>query len=99
MQVVVHVDAEALREDSDSGQSVVAGGVRVPAGTSRRLACDASRVVMTHDAAGNILDVGRRTRTVPMAIRRALEHRDRGCCFPRRVATVQLVRCFPALAH
>ena len=37
---------------------------------------------MTHDAAGNVLDVGRRTRTVPTSIRRALEHRDRACRFP-----------------
>jgi hypothetical protein len=80
-QVVVHVDAEALRAESETGQSLV-GGVRVPAETSRRIACDASRVVMTHDASGKTIDVGRRTRTVPPAIRRALEHRDRGCRFP-----------------
>jgi hypothetical protein len=29
-----------------------------------------------------VLDVGRRTRTVPPAVRRALEARDRGCRFP-----------------
>ena len=33
-----------------------------------------------HDA--SVLDVGRRTRTVPPALRRALEARDRGCRFP-----------------
>jgi hypothetical protein len=81
-QVVIHVDAEALRESSDCGQSVLADGVRVPAETSRRLACDASRVVMVHDKEGRVLDVGRRMRTVPPAIRRALEHRDRSCRFP-----------------
>ena len=37
---------------------------------------------MTHDHHGRVLDVGRRTRTIPTAIRRALEHRDRSCCFP-----------------
>ena len=82
VQVVLHVDAEALREDDDAGQSVLEGGVRVSAETSRRLACDASVVTMTHDSAGNALDVGRRTRTIPPAIRRALEHRDLGCRFP-----------------
>ena len=82
VQVVLHVDAEALRDAADSGQSVFAGGVRASAETSRRLACDASRVVMTHDACGNVLDVGRRTRTVPTPIRRALEYRDRQCRFP-----------------
>ena len=37
---------------------------------------------MPHDPQGRVLDVGRRTRTVPPAIRRALEHRDRGFRFP-----------------
>ncbi len=31
--------------------------------TSRRLACDASRVVMRHDAEGRVVEVGARTRT------------------------------------
>lgn len=34
------------------------------------------------DASGPVLSVGRRTRTVPPHIRRALEERDRGCRFP-----------------
>jgi len=50
--------------------------------TARRLACDAGRVVMTHDTDGNVLDVGRRRRTVPPALRRALDHRDGECRFP-----------------
>jgi hypothetical protein len=82
VEVVVHVDAATLREGSTVGQSVIAGGARVSAETSRRLACDAGRVVMTCDEHGNTLSVGRRTRTVPTAIRRALEHRDDRCCFP-----------------
>jgi hypothetical protein len=57
-------------------------GTRVSAETSRRLACDASVVEVRHDGDGRILDVGRRTRTIPPAIRRALEVRDRGCRFP-----------------
>src|SRR6185312_17056298 len=51
-------------------------------GTSQRLACDASRVVMRHDGDGNIVEVGARTRTIPPALRRALHHRDQGCRFP-----------------
>src|SRR5574341_2030133 len=69
-------DAEA------PGQSVLEDGARVPAGTSQRLACDASRVVMRHDADGRVVEIGARTRTVPPALRRALEHRDGGCRFP-----------------
>jgi len=81
-QVVVHVDAAVLADPDQAGQSVLEDGLRVPAGTSQRLACDASRVVMRHDAAGRLLEVGARTRTIPPALRRALHHRDRGCRFP-----------------
>jgi 5-methylcytosine-specific restriction endonuclease McrA len=81
-QVVVHVDAAVLADADQPGQSVLEDGPRVPAGTSQRLACDASRVVMRHDAAGRLIEVGARTRTIPPALRRALLHRDRGCRFP-----------------
>src|SRR5438876_5940307 len=81
-QVVVHVDAAVLADPDQPGQSVLEGGTRVSAETSRRLACDASRVVMRHDADGRIVEIGARTRTIPPALRRALHHRDRGCRFP-----------------
>ena len=81
-QVVVHVDAAVLTDPDQAGQSVLEDGLRVPAGTSQRLACDASRVVMRHDGDGRLLEVGARTRTIPPAIRRALHRRDRGCRFP-----------------
>jgi 5-methylcytosine-specific restriction endonuclease McrA len=81
-QVVVHVDAAVLADPDHDGQSVLEGGVRVPAETSQRLACDASRVVMRHDEDGRVIEVGARTRTIPPALRRALQHRDEGCRFP-----------------
>jgi len=81
-QVVVHVDAQALAEADQPGQSVLEDGARVSPETSRRLACDASRVVMRHDDAGRLVEVGARTRTIPPALRRALHHRDWGCRFP-----------------
>jgi hypothetical protein len=81
-QVVVHVDAQALADPEQPGQSVLEDGARVSAETSRRLACDASRVVMRHDEAGRLLEIGARTRTISPALRRALHHRDRGCRFP-----------------
>jgi hypothetical protein len=37
---------------------------------------------MRHTSDGNVLDVGRRTRVIPPALRRALQARDRGCRFP-----------------
>src|SRR6266508_3605666 len=81
-QVVVHVDAPVLADPGQPGQSVLEDGARVSAETSRRLACDASRVVMRHDEAGRVVEIGARTRTIPPALRRALHHRDRGCRFP-----------------
>lgn len=81
-QVVVHVDAKALVEGNETGHAALEGGCNVSAETSRRISCDASKVVMKHGDDGRILDVGRKTRTVPPAIRRALAFRDRGCRFP-----------------
>ena len=81
-QVVVHVDATALADPDQPGQSILEDGQRVSAETSRRLACDASRVVIRHDEDGRTVEVGARTRTIPPALRRALHHRDRGCRFP-----------------
>src|SRR5204863_9133995 len=81
-QVVVHVDAPVLADPDQPGQSVLEDGARVSAETSQRLACDASRVVMQHDADGRTIEIGARTRTIPPALRRALQHRDGGCRFP-----------------
>jgi 5-methylcytosine-specific restriction endonuclease McrA len=81
-QVVVHVDAPVLADPEQPGQSVLEGGTHVSAETSQRLACDASRVVMRHDGEGRLREIGARTRTIPPALRRALDHRDQGCRFP-----------------
>ena len=59
-----------------------AGGIRVSAETARRMACDAATVSMRHGPGGEILDVGRRTRTLSPALCRALAARDRQCRFP-----------------
>ena len=59
-----------------------ADGLRVSTETARRMACDAGTVVMVEAADGSVLDVGRKTRTIPPALRRALQARDHGCRFP-----------------
>ena len=59
-----------------------AGGIHVSAETARRLVCDAATVKMRHGPDGEILDVGRRTRTISPALRRALASRDGQCRFP-----------------
>ena len=84
-QVVLHVEASS-RVAAEQGLSgtveVDHGAVDVSAETSRRICCDASVVAMRHDADGAVLDVGRKARTVPPSIRRALQARDRSCRFP-----------------
>ena len=75
----------ALETDLDAGQAVIeqAGGLHIGKEAARRVACDAGIVVLHHAADGQVLDVGRRSRTVPSAMRRALLSRDRGQCqFP-----------------
>ena len=69
----------------DAGQAVIeqAGGLHLGREAARRVACDAALVALRHGANGEVLDVGRRTRAVPTALRRALQNRDRSQCqFP-----------------
>src|SRR3989442_3096708 len=81
-QVVVHVDAPALADPDQPGQSVLEDGAHVSAETSRRLACDASRVGMRHAPDARVIGVGGRPRTSPPALRRGLPPRDRGSPLP-----------------
>src|SRR5271156_6104994 len=80
-QVVVHVDAETLREHS-AGRCEIEHGPSIPAETARRLSCDAGLLRVIENEHGQPLDVGRKTRSIPPAIRRALNLRDAGCRFP-----------------
>lgn len=80
-QIVVHVDAETLTH-AHAGRCELAHGPAIASETARRLACDCRLIRIVEDAKGEPLDVGRRTRTIPPGIRRALQARDRGCRFP-----------------
>jgi hypothetical protein len=80
-RVVVHVDEQTLREHS-AGRCEIEGGPSIPVETVRRLSCDASLLRVLENAHGEPLDVGRKTRSIPPAIRRALNTRDAGCRFP-----------------
>ncbi len=73
-QVVIHVDEAALTEGE--------GRSDVPLQTARRLTCDGSTVTMIDNAKGEPLSIGRKKRTVPTAMNRALWARDHGCTFP-----------------
>jgi hypothetical protein len=80
-QIFVHLDEDLLGADGAWG-ATLDDGTRLPAETLRRLACDAGLVATQTDRGGRVLDVGRRTRSIPPAIRRALWLRDRGCRYP-----------------
>ena len=79
--IIVHIDAETLRH-SVAGRCELETGPSVFAETARRLACDSSVVLLVEDERGEPLDVGRRTRSIPAALRRTLNARDKTCRFP-----------------
>jgi hypothetical protein len=81
-QLVVHVDADALSGDPDKdGDCRLEDGTPLPPALARRLACDVS-IVRVLERDGKPLSVGRKTRTVSPALRRALKLRDNGCQVP-----------------
>lgn len=73
-QVVVHTD-------SASAGGAFEGGATACRETVERVSCDASVVHMSARK-GRLVKVGRKTRTIPPSIRRALRSRDRCCRFP-----------------
>lgn len=79
--VSLTVDLAALEDRTGTPCEVDGSGVVTPA-AALRLACDAgiSRVITRGPS--EPLDVGRRTRTIPPALRRALVVRDGGCRYP-----------------
>ncbi|MBX3271119.1 MAG: DUF222 domain-containing protein [Sandaracinaceae bacterium] len=92
--LVLHLAPDLLAPDSPASDDAASGdspwsaslddGTRVSAETFRRLACDCSLIAVSGsgDERGDGLDVGRKTRKVPAALRRAITLRDRGCAFP-----------------
>lgn len=80
-QIVVHVDVQTLK-NSTAGRCELEDGPSLAAETVRRLACDASLVTVIENEDGEPLSVGRKTRAISPALRRALNARDRGCRFP-----------------
>jgi hypothetical protein len=76
VEVIFHVEAAA-----EAG-GTLDDGTALPVATTERLMCDAVVLEVVEDSRGNVLDVGRRRRTIPTRLRRALRLRDRGCRFP-----------------
>jgi hypothetical protein len=77
-QLIVRVSVDTLAGALNSPAGELDGGGTIPAETVRRLACDAalSRITGSGELAG---EIGKASRTIPPATRRALAERDRGC--------------------
>lgn len=82
--VVVTVAVESLAETTTAPlvAATTADGACLSTQTARRLACDAGIVTMIEDAKGNCVSVGRKTRSIPPSMKRALLRRDKMCRFP-----------------
>jgi len=86
-QVVVHVDQAVLTQavaadEREPHACELDDGPALALATARRLACDATLVGLLRGHDGEPLNVGRRTRSIPPALARALRSRDGGCRFP-----------------
>ncbi|MGD9021523.1 MAG: DUF222 domain-containing protein [Lysobacterales bacterium] len=80
--VHVHTDMAILKADGEGAESELEEGRNVSAETSRRLACDAGVVHWLDGQNGEPINIGRKSRAIPPATRRALQRRDQGCRFP-----------------
>jgi hypothetical protein len=78
--VLVTVDLEAL--EGRAGRSELEDAGPVTPEAARRLACDAKVSRVITDGAAQPLELGRATKVIPPALRRAVALRDGGCRFP-----------------
>jgi len=76
--VNIHVDLDAV-DDNPGGLHETESGTVLTLTTVRQLACDSSVSRIVWNAESEIVDVGRKTRVIPAATRRALIARDRHC--------------------
>jgi hypothetical protein len=80
INLFVTVDVETLA--AGQGSAVVGGGGVIDADTARRIACDCHVSRVLTDAASEILDVGRLTRSIPRGLLSFLVLEDGGCRWP-----------------
>ena len=80
-QLVIHIEQDSLLQGPIQRCSIEHGPF-LSHSTARRLACDSGLLPVLEDGHGNVLNVGRKTRAVSPALRRALSIRDHGCRFP-----------------
>jgi len=78
----VVIDLATLRNTPGCGTAHLSWAGPITAERARQLACDAVVSRILTDGPSQILDVGRTTRTIPPALRRAVTIRDGGCVAP-----------------
>ncbi len=76
-QLILHIQAG----DQNRHPANLDGQWLTPS-AARRMACDAGLLIVEEDEAGNVLNIGRKSRIIPAAMARALAIRDNGCQFP-----------------
>jgi hypothetical protein len=86
-QVVVHIDravltSEIAAQDDEPHRCELDAGPALALETARRLSCDSTLVGIVEGPDGDPLNIGRKTRSIPPPIARALRSRDGGCRFP-----------------
>lgn len=80
VNLFITIPLEKLEEEVSYG--LLDGVAPVSAAAIRRMACDANLIPAVLGSKAEILDIGRKHRTIPTALRRALIARDGGCAFP-----------------
>ena len=84
-QVLLHVNANEAHKDHQIAQGpccYLDEGRFLAPEVARQLACSAAVTTVVEDDEGNVLNIGRRSRTPSRAISLAVEMRDGGCRFP-----------------
>lgn len=80
-EVVVHVDADVLADDTAAGRAYLEGGPALTAAQARRLMCEATVVAMI-EKGRQPLALGRRRRLASKGQKQAMLRRDGGCVRP-----------------
>jgi hypothetical protein len=82
-RIVVTLDLDTLLERLEDTWATLDSGVKLSPAAARRLACDAEIIPASLGSTGEVLDLGRSSRTFNAAIRRAAKLRDGSrCAFP-----------------
>ena len=87
VQVVLHMSVDSLKAEHEHGEHCNCSNHRmenqwISSANAKKFSSDASLYAVMEDKYGNVLNVGRKTRTVGTALKRALDLRDCTCRFP-----------------